>query len=288
MWNEHPITVGNGSVISSPIRGIFVASNDTLYVADHESKRFLVWRKDNSTPSEIQTGTLFHYTGLFVTIDEDIYFEDGNQAGRINKWSPSSSTITSSATFSDRCFGLFVDIENTLYCSMRDKNLVSKIVLDSETARATRIAGVASSGNGQDELNQPWGIFVDAYFNLFVADHANHRIQRFRSGQSHATTMAGQGIPNGLRLSHPTDVILDANGVLYIADNRNHRIVRASEDNFSCIAGCTGKSGSAINQFCHAYSLRFDSGGSLYVADEFNKRIQKFTLSRDSCSKFRC
>jgi hypothetical protein len=118
-----------------------------------------------------------------------------------------------------------------------------------------------------------------------VADAGNSRIQLFRPGQKNGTTVAGNGIPQGLILSWPTDVVLDADGYLFIADNYNHRIIRSESDKFECIVGCNNHSGTASNELNKPYAIRFDSYGNLYVADEFNDRIQKFTIVTSFCGK---
>ena len=105
----------------------------------------------------------------------------------------------------------------------------------------------------------------------------NNRIQRFRRGELNGTTVAGQQIPLNLSLRIPTDVVLDASGHLYIADNQNSRIIRVTSTTYQCLLGCSG-SGSNVNQFNIAYSLRFDTHGNLFVADEFNRRMLKFFL----------
>jgi DNA-binding beta-propeller fold protein YncE len=159
------------------------------------------------------------------------------------------------------------------------------ISLDGNTTLITTVAGNGSEGSAPNELDHPRGIFVDANSNLYVADALNNRIQLFPRGQSNGITVAGNGIPNGLNLGYPTDVILDSDGFLYIAENHEHRIIRSDHTGFECIAGCTGKNGSASNELNLVYALRFDSYGNLYVADEHNHRIQKFNLATNSCGK---
>ncbi len=187
--------------------------------------------------------------------------------------------------FSGNCSGLFVDIQNSLYCSIRGEYRVVKVSLDGINNTVITVAGTGSGGSGSNELSGNWGIFVDIDLSLYVADQGNDRIQRFQRGQLNGTTMAGNGIPNDLTLNRPTDVTLDADGFLYIADNENHRIIRAGSNKFHCIVGCTGKNGSASNQLYKPYTVRFDSYGNLYVADEYNHRIQKFSLATNSCGK---
>ena len=187
--------------------------------------------------------------------------------------------------FNGNCFGLFIDINNTLYCSLRYQNQVASTSLYNNTNISTIIAGTGTGGFSSAELQWPWGIFVDINFDLYVADSINNRIQLFRLGQQNGSTVAGQGIPNSLTLNLPTDVILDADGYLFIADNVNNRIMRSGANDFYCVAGCSGSIGSAANQLYKPYSLRFDGHGNIYVADEYNYRIQKFMLETNTCGK---
>ena len=144
-------------------------------------------------------------------------------------------------------------------------------------------AGTGGRGIAQNELNEPWGIFVDTEFNLYVADAANNRVQLFRPGQLNGITVAGAGVPNGLQLKFPTDVVVDMNGFLFVADNQHNRVIRVKGNEYACIAGCSGTNGSAANELHKAYAVRLDSHGHLYVADEANDRIQKFNLFSSGC-----
>jgi hypothetical protein len=218
-------------------------------------------------------------------MNDDIYFENANQKGQIDKWTMNSTSSIVVMKFSENCHGLFIDINNSLYCSMYNNHLVVKISLDDKNATEIIVAGTGLPGGKPSELNGPWGIFIDTNFDLYVADTANNRIQIFRPGELNGTTVAGNGIPNDLGLAFPTDVVLDANGYLYIGDNYHGRVIRSGYGGFQCVIGCSGSTGSAPHELLNAYSLRFDSQGNLYVADEFNNRIQKFTLASGSCGK---
>jgi hypothetical protein len=285
-WNKNGITFANQSTVGEKPRGIFVDYNDTIYVADYTKGRILVWFKDSTSPVRELTVSLYERTSLFVTMNGDIYFENRNQAGRIEKWPLNSVRSVFVTQFPTHCYGLFIDIHNTLYCSLHKQRQVVSIPLDGNSTMMTIVAGSGSAGSESNELNEPRGIFVDANTNLYVADALNNRIQLFPRGKSNGITVAGNGVPNGLNLVYPTDVILDIDGFLYIADNQKHRIIRSGHTGFECIVGCTGKNGSASNELNIVYALRFDSYGNLYVADEFNHRIQKFNLVTNSCGKF--
>ncbi|CAF4185728.1 unnamed protein product, partial [Adineta steineri] len=284
-WDHCGITFANKCILPTKPHGIFIDSNDSIYIANYEKDWILMLSKEGNILERRLIVKLFEYTSLFVTLNGDIYFESGNERGRIEKLKSNSTNSKFVTKFSRNCYGLFVDIRNTLYCSIQYEHRVVKILLDSDINTTITVAGASSEGLGPDQLNHPWGIFVDVNFNLYVADASNNRIQFFRQGELNGTTVAGNNIPNNLTLIFPTDVILDTEGSLYIADNGNHRIIRVGNGTFQCVVGCTGKSGSASNELNKTYGLRFDSSGNLYVVDEFNSRIQKFSVSHNSCVK---
>ncbi|CAF1327146.1 unnamed protein product, partial [Adineta steineri] len=282
-WSEHGITFVNSSTLSSSALGIFIDLNDTIYVSDYSINKILIWSNQSISLQQKSVVSLYQYTSLFVTLNGDIYFENGNKTGRVEKFTSNSIKSEFVANFSGNCRGLFVDIQNSLYCSINSEHRVAKVLLDNDHHTITIVAGTNSSGSKSYQLNGPWGIFIDINFNLYVADAHNNRIQFFRRGELNGTTVAGNKTPNNLVLEHPTDVILDGDGFLYVADNDHHRIIQVRKDEYQCISSCKMKSGLASNQLNKPYSLRFDSFGNLYVTDEFNHRIQKFDILNNSC-----
>ncbi|UJR19602.1 hypothetical protein I4U23_022736 [Adineta vaga] len=282
-WDRCAITFADQNIVGQNPHGIFIDSNDTIYISHYFRKQILIWSKDTIDPQRRLYVALSVYTSLFVTLNGDIYFENGIEKGRIEKFKSNSASSEFLVKLSESCYDLFIDIRNDLYCSIYRENRVVKVFLGNNSNTTITIAGTDSAGSESYQLAEPWGIFVDINFNLYVADFQNHRIQLFRRGKSNGITVAGNMIPNGLTLKYPTDVILDANNFVYIADNENHRIIRVGKNEFHCIVGCTEKWGSASNELYKSYALRFDSVGNLYVVDEFNHRIQKFDVSTHSC-----
>jgi hypothetical protein len=105
-------------------------------------------------------------------------------------------------------------------------NQVVKRWLDDTSTTLTVIAGTNASGSAPDMLNQPYGIFVDINFDLYVADYGNDRIQLFGLGQSYAITVAGNSLSSTtITLDGPTGIVLDGNNYLFIVDRGNSRIV---------------------------------------------------------------
>lgn len=222
---------------------------------------------------------------IFSTITGDIYVDDS--FSRIDKWSSDTNIRTPIIYTNSTCFGLFVDISNTIYCSMDSLHLVAKQWLNDSTTLWTTVVGNGTAGSAPSMLNTPFRIFIDTNFDLYVADAGNNRIQLFRQGQVDGITVAGHGSSSvTITLNWPTAVILDADKYLFIADGWNHRIVRSGPHGFRCIVGCSCLNGSASDQLVHPAALSFDSYGNLYVLDHFNNRLQKFFLIRNASGKY--
>jgi hypothetical protein len=184
------------------------------------------------------------------------------------------------------CYGLFIDINNTLYCSLRNFNQVVTKSLDDISNTLKIVAGTGCSGTTSNTLWTPYGIFVDISFDLYVADYGNSRIQRFHSGQLNATTVVGNGAPGTFTLSLPTNVVLDADGYLFIVDYDYNRIVGSGPNGFRCVVGCSGTAGLASNQLSSPSAMAFDSYGNIFVIGTSNQRIQKFLLAAGSCGMY--
>ncbi|CAF1510315.1 unnamed protein product, partial [Adineta steineri] len=61
----------------------------------------------------------------------------------------------------ESCFGLFIDVNNNLYCSLKNLHQVVKLSLNNGTTIPTIAAGNGSAGSLSNMLNSPQGIYVD-------------------------------------------------------------------------------------------------------------------------------
>ncbi|CAF3889005.1 unnamed protein product [Adineta steineri] len=282
-WYTNAITFANSSTAGTSVFGVFVSINNTVYVANQQTNKIVIWYEGSINPDKILSGSLSTPYDLFATPLGDIYVDNGANNGRVDKFSLNSNISTSVMSVPNICPGIFVDISNTLYCSAFTSHQVVKKWLNDNVLTSTIVAGTGTSGSTATTLNQPIGIFVDAKFNLYVADCLNYRIQMFPLGQLTGITLAGASAPGTITLNQPNGVTLDGNGYLFIADCYNHRIIGSGPYGFRCLFGCTGI-GSSSSQFNQPVTLRFDSYGNLFVADRFNNRVQKFILASNSCS----
>ncbi len=216
----------------------------------------------------------------------DVYVDNGASNNQLDKWPFNTNSSVNVMTINSECYNIFVDMSNTIYCSMTFYHQIGKKWLNDNGTTLTAAAGVAgAAGSSANYLYYPVGIYVDVNFNLYVGDCGNDRIQVFSLGQMTATTIVGNGAPGTITLNCPNSIIFDANGYIYITDNYNHRLIGSGPFGFRCLFGCTEVAGSAPSQLYYPRTLSFDSYGNLFVADQDNYRIQKFILASNSCSK---
>ncbi|UJR08873.1 hypothetical protein I4U23_013128 [Adineta vaga] len=132
--------------------------------------------------------------GIFVTDNEDVYIDNGYQNRRIDRWTFSATSGAPVMYVEDTCHSVFVDINDTLYCSLIKLHKVMKSSLKDDSNSSTIGAGTGFSGNASNTLSQPYGIFVDINLDLYVADFGNNRIQLFKPGEVNGITIAGSEI----------------------------------------------------------------------------------------------
>ena len=158
-------------------------------------------------------------------------------------------------------------------------------------------------GTGDGQFNLPYDVSVDPLGNVYVADHSNHRIQKF-DGNGTFLRMWGWGVKtpvyefqicssscrsgiagsgNG-QFFWPEGVAGDASGNIYVADSYNDRIQKFRSNGTYLTRW--GTSGSSNGQFDRPIGVAVDATGNVYVADSYNDRIQKFNGSGTFLTKW--
>ena len=271
--------------ISSP-HHLFVNTNNTIYTVGSYGPRILMWPEGKINQTSMALGTLSSSWSLFVTSSGDIYIDNVYVNGQVEKWSINGTSGSPVMPSTQLCGGIFIDINNTLYCSVTYIHQIVATSLNNISDTPRIFAGTGCAGSAANTLKNPYGIFVDINFNLYVADYSNNRIQQFRTELSNAITLAGSTAPGTITLYQPTGVFLDGNGYLFIVDCYNHRIIGSGPTGFRCIVGCLGTYGSASNQLHYPFTMGFDSYGNIFVSDTFNNRIQQFVRTVNFCGMY--
>jgi hypothetical protein len=276
-WSANAITFADSTTVGYEPYGIFVDTNNAVYAANRANGQIQIWRNNSINPTSTPTGTLSSPFAIFVTTNGGIYVDNGDSNGQVDKWIFDTNTSAIAMYVGRSCWGLFVDLNNVLYCSMKRLDQVVTKSLNSASSIVKIVAGTGCSGSSSNMLTEPYGIFVDTNFDLYVADSGNNRIQLFQPGQLNGTTVAGNtSLNTTITLNYPSGIALDAEKYLFIVDNHNNRIVASGPNGFRCIVGCSGLGGPASNQLDNPQSMAFDSDGNIFVTDWNNNRIQKF------------
>ncbi|CAF1294715.1 unnamed protein product [Rotaria sordida] len=136
---------------------------------------------------------------------------------------------------------------------------------------ATTVAGGHGQGSELNQLNFPYGFFLDDNQTIYVADSANHRVVKWERGVSKGQLIAG-GKGTGDRedqLYNPSDVVVDKDGTIYISDYKNRRVQRWSPN---------AQSGQTIIGDISAFGIVKDDQGSLYVSDFRKGEVRKWRM----------
>jgi len=171
--------------------------------------------------------------------------------------------------------------------------LISSGITISKAQNIYTVAGNGTGGYSGDggqataaAINQPTGVFLDMFNNIYIADSYNNRIRKVNSTTGVITTIAGTGAPGfsgdggpatAAKVNGPNGVTVDMAGNIYIADFFNNRIRKINTSGIiSTIAGVgtagfSGDGGPATAaQMVKPIDLAFDMAGNLYIADGNN------------------
>ncbi len=190
--------------------------------------------------------------------------------------------------------GVAVDSSGNIYIADQDNNRIRMV---DTNGVITTVAGNGTAGDEGDggpatqaNLNDPWGVFVDPWDNLYIADVGNYRIRKVDPGGT-ITTVAGNGTSGYFGDGGPATqanlklawgMSMDASGNLYIADMLNHRIRMVDTGGtITTVAGngtngYSGDGGPATSaKLSFPTGVVVDASGNYYIADPGNHRIRK-------------
>jgi DNA-binding beta-propeller fold protein YncE len=243
--------------------GLAVDSAGNVYVSDRD--RGLVWMVDHGGIARIFAGTgrrgpaldgrarrvsLSSPEGIAIHPDGSVFIADAansvvlrvdarGRAVRIaGTGAPGYSGDGGPATAArlDRPSDVRLDSRGNLYIADVRNHRVRMVDTAGviRTAAGTGAPGLAADGSPATEspLDSPWGIDLDPWDRLWIADSENHRI-RVLGPDGILTTVAGTGLPGhsgdggpgaDATLDTPQGLFVTADGYAYIGDEHNHAV----------------------------------------------------------------
>jgi DNA-binding beta-propeller fold protein YncE len=136
------------------------------------------------------------------------------------------------------------------------------------------------AGKGQGEFNfarangdKIGAVTLDTQGNVYVADNANQRIQKFDHNGTFLLQWGGNGTNDG-QFTSPIGIAVDQQGAVYVIDDSRDDVQKF--DNQGRFLLKWGSHGTDDGQFNYTGKLTIDGEDNLYVADFANHRVQKF------------
>ncbi|CAF0992313.1 unnamed protein product [Adineta steineri] len=155
------------------------------------------------------------------------------------------------------------------------KQILPSVIINNNTKwkqNAITVAGGNGQGHELNQLNAPYGIYVDNDDqSIYIADSSNDRIVRWEFDAKNGEIVAGGNGPGDAinQLSHPQDVILDKEKkYLIICDHANQRVMRWSRQN--------SQDQQILIHDIVCLGLAMDNNGDLYISDVEKDAVRRF------------
>ena len=260
------------AILQTP-RGIAVDAAGTLYISDTENNRVRKF-----SPGGVITTAAGINAGAFACT-----------LNRINVRQPPLKCPV----------GVALDSSGNLYVADTGNHRIRKVSPQGDTASiaGNGVSGVfwGDGGPAQDaSLFYPFGVAVDGFSNLYIADAGNSRVRKV-APDGVITTVAGNGSSGysgdggpatSAQLRAPAGVAVDASGNLYIADLSDHRIRRVSASGIITTVAGNGVTGHGFGPWgdcgpatsaslAGPRGVAVDARGNLYIADTWHYSIRK-------------
>lgn len=226
-------------------RGIAVAADDSIYIADTFNNRIV------------------HYSA------------DGELIGSWGTYADASQGSAPGGTFNEP-WGIGVGPDGSVYVTDTWNYRIQRFTADGEFMTMWGNSGMGDSPTG---FYGPRGIYVDQNGQVFVTDTGNKRVVVFDSNGNYITQFGASGMELG-NFDEPVGITGDANGFIYVADTWNYRVqvFGPSEDGltYSAIAAWDiyGWSSESID---NKPFLTIGPNGNLFTVDPTNFRVLEFT-----------
>lgn len=146
-------------------------------------------------------------------------------------------------------------------------------VLDNESSTLrmyspdhTLLHEVGGQGWENDQFDRPAGLWARNGIDVFVADHGNHRVQRFDRNLVHVSSLFTRENSNpDERFGYPSDVALSRFGDLYVCDTENSRIVKVNRLNGASLP--FGGFGAGQGRLLQPMRVQVGPNDNVYVLD---------------------
>ena len=289
-------SAGKGDAQFQAPRGIVVAPDGSLYVADSRNNRIQhltekgeLLQQWGSFADIAQTsapgGTFNEPWGIAISPDGAAVYVTDTWNHRIQKFTATGQFVKMWGYFGQAekpegfwgPRGLAVDSKGRVYVTDTGNKRI--VVFTSEGEFVTQFG---SAGMDPGQLDEPVGLAIDSADRVYVADTWNQRIQVFSAPEgTNAFTMNSTWEVNGWfgqSLDNKPFITVDKGGNVFSVDPEGYRILEFGTDG-TFIKGW-GDFSAETDGFGLPAAVAFDQQGRIWVTDAGNNRVMRFNLNQ--------
>jgi hypothetical protein len=208
--------------------------------------------------------------------------------------------VAATATSLNQPYGVCMDSMGNFFIGDYANNRIRKIT---SSGIITTLAGTGTAGFNGDgldatltQLNGPYGMSVNNYGSIIIADRNNHRLRIIQTESGGVIyTIAGTGVGGfsgdggpavSAQVNHPQGAFRDKAGNVYFCDDDNYRVRKIDASGIittiagNGTAGYSGDGGAATAaKLNHPAGVTKDTLGNIYIAEFTNHVIRKVSPS---------
>ena len=273
-------------------RGLAVASDGTLFIADTDNHRIQHVDQDGNTlhvwgsfadisTGEAPGGTFYEPWSLTIGPDGSVYVAD-TWNHRIQKFTPEGEFVNMWGFFgqAESPYALWgprdVTVDNDGNILVTDTGNKRIVIFDADGNSISEFGG---AGFSPGEFDEPVGLAADSEGNLYINDTWNQRIQNFKLNSPSNYDFAkswdvygwfGQSLDNKPYINTTSDCNV------YVTDPEGYRVLEFTPEGE--IVRYWGDYGQGSDSFGMAGAVAVDDSCGVWVSDSGNSRIMHFTL----------
>jgi sugar lactone lactonase YvrE len=279
--------------LSAP-RGVAVAADGSLYVADTSNHRIQHLRPDGTvlqvwgefadvTQEEAPGGTFNEPWGIALAPDGSLYVAD-TWNHRVQHFSATGEFLGMFGTFgqaetaTDFWGPRSVAVDNKGRVFVADTGNKRVVVFDSRGQPLGEFGGV---GMEPGQLDEPVGLAIDSRGQVYVADTWNQRIQVFAETSTNVFAFVEEWPLDawyGQSLDNKPYLAIGPQDRVCASDPEGYRVLCFDAEGKFELGW--GEFGAGLNQFGLVAGLAFGPDGSVWVADTGNARLMQFVLGQ--------